>query len=264
MKIGITGIGLWGQGITSWSEFTAGLNGAFDLSAEPPATPSPANIPARERRRAPLTVKLAAEVINQAATMANTNQAELCSVFSSAVGDSNMTDYICRTLSGPDKTMSPTKFHNSVHNTTSGYWSISAENRLPSTFISAYDHSFPMALLEAASVSLTEHRPTVIVIYDVAFGAPISNVYPITETFAAAIIVDSVNSPMRTLDMEVHTGSASKPTAQNDYLQQRTKNNPSADTLILCEALAASTTGKLYWPISRSQPKAGYLAISIT
>ena len=85
MKIGINGIGLWGYGMTSWSEFEAGLRSGFANESANPSTPAPAAIPPRERRRAPLSVKMAIEVINQAATMAAIDEQTMCSVFASVL-----------------------------------------------------------------------------------------------------------------------------------------------------------------------------------
>ena len=46
-------------------------------------------------------------------------------------------------------TVSPTRFHNSVHNAAAGYWTIGAGAMQPATAISAFDASFAQGLLEA-------------------------------------------------------------------------------------------------------------------
>jgi hypothetical protein len=250
MKAGITGIGLWGNGLNGWDKFVSDYKTGFSSSGSTTAPPSPAGIPARERRRAPLTVKLAIEVIEQASSMALVEQHELCSVFSSAMGDSHITDYMCRTLAGDDKTLSPTKFHNSVHNTPSGYWSIGANNRMPSTFVSGCRNSFSIALLETMSLAISEQKPTVLAIYDVAFGQPLFDVCPISEDFAAALIIDPDTSKATwslELDTVLDPGEHSNP--KNAYLADRVKCNPSASALILCEMLAEKSSKTFNLPL---------------
>ena len=61
-----------------------------------------------------------------------------------------ITDYMSETLAGDDPaSISPTRFHNSVHNAAAGYWTIGAHCMQAATAISAYDASFAEGLLEA-------------------------------------------------------------------------------------------------------------------
>jgi hypothetical protein len=256
MKIGIEGIGLWAHGLTSWQGFSAGLTDGFSVPAESPGKPAPTGIPARERRRAPLSVKLAIEVINQAATMSEINEQDMCSVFSSAMGDNHITDYICRTLAADKLSLSPTKFHNSVHNTASGYWSISTGNRLPSTFISAFTNSFPVALLEAAALAIDEAKPTALALYDVAFGQPLYDICPASEDFAAAFILTPEPTTARwVLDLNIEAtteqNAAAQPDSETAFIKERLHNNPAALALTLCELLAGQQPATLRWPLSK-------------
>jgi hypothetical protein len=251
MKISIDGIGLWAPGCTNWKAFSEGMASGFadrDLNLPPPQSGS---IPPRERRRAPLTVKLAVEVIHQAAEMAAIDESELCSVFASATGDSHITDYICRTLASNEKTLSPTRFHNSVHNAPSGYWSIAAGNRLPSTFVSGFRNSLSAALLESCAVAVAEQRPTVLVIYDVAFGQPLFDACPTREDFAAALIVSPAAKNSRwTLDIDISPTPADMPSSSLPYLQERTARNPSATALLLFEFLQQKNDALQSWPLA--------------
>jgi hypothetical protein len=266
MKAGITGIGLWGHGFNGWENFLTGLETGFAAPADgAPVVPAPSSIPARERRRAPLTVKMAIEVIDQAAAMAGTPQHEMCSVFSSAMGDSHITDYMCRTLAGPGKLLSPTRFHNSVHNTPSGYWSIGAENRLPSTFVSGYWDSFSIALLESVSLALSENKATALVIYDVAFGQPLFDIAPISEDFAAAfIIVPEANQAPWAIEVQVVAESCPVPAASNAFLAERMEKNPAASALLLCELLALQQPATLGWPMGDTAQPGSSLELTIT
>ena len=126
MRIGISGIGIWGRGMRNWPEFCALVNTGDDGAAAQWQAPAPAAIPARERRHSPLMVKLAVEVACQACDMAGLDRRDVATVFGSSMGDGEISDYLCRALASESKVLSPTRFHNSVHNAPAGYWSISA------------------------------------------------------------------------------------------------------------------------------------------
>ena len=91
----ITGVGVWSPHFSDWAAFCRGLEtGVWSYGANL----DPDVIPARERRRAPQSVKMAVEVMGQACRMAEMNPGELATVFSSAMGDMQITDTMCRTL----------------------------------------------------------------------------------------------------------------------------------------------------------------------
>src|SRR5690606_26279274 len=144
----IEGIGFWADGLPSWRaarDFAAG--GALDDDA--PRRPSPRLLAANEHRRAPGTVAVALEVALAACTAAGRDPASLPSVFASTYGDLAITDYMCATLADDPRAVSPTKFHNSVHNAAAGYWTIGSGCMHASTAISACDASFAQGLVEA-------------------------------------------------------------------------------------------------------------------
>ena len=74
----------------------------------------------------------------------------------------DITHQICEALARPEREVSPTSFHNSVHNAPAGYWSIATGSRLASTSICAYDVSFAAGLLEAAAYATVEHQPVML------------------------------------------------------------------------------------------------------
>ena len=67
---------------------------------------------------------MALEVSLAACRAAGCDPATLPSVFASTHGDLAITDYMCETLATDPTAVSPTKFHNSVHNAAAGYWTI--------------------------------------------------------------------------------------------------------------------------------------------
>ena len=81
-------------------------------------------------------------------------------------GDLAITDYMCETLATDPTAVSPTKFHNSVHNAAAGYWTIAAGAMEPATAISA---DFAMGLLEALAQLATGADAVLLVGYGAGF-----------------------------------------------------------------------------------------------
>ena len=189
MKVKLLGAGIWARGLCSFADLQQAVADG-QLSAQSDfVTPKPEAIPPRERRRAGLMINLAVTVAHQACEHAGVDKSLVPSVFVSSMGDTDITDYMCRKLAQPEKLLSPTKFHNSVHNAPSGYWTISAENRAPSTFVGGYDHSFGAGLLEAASQVAAGGVPVLLVACDIANQQPFLDVSPVTETLGMALVI---------------------------------------------------------------------------
>ena len=190
MKAGFAGFGIWTRGIEGVDAFVDGQATCFStLAAAEFANPKPQAVPPKERRRAGLMINLAVEVAHQACEHAGVDKTLVPSVFVSALGDTAITDYMCRKLSQPEKLLSPTKFHNSVHNAPSGYWTISAENRAPSSFVGGFRESFGAGLLEAVSQAHAFGGPVLLVAYDIANSAPFTAIEPVSETLGVALVV---------------------------------------------------------------------------
>ncbi|MGH8495498.1 MAG: beta-ketoacyl synthase chain length factor [Gammaproteobacteria bacterium] len=254
MKLCITGVGVWARGFGNWTEFLHRRQRNFAGAAGESAAPAPGAIPARERRRAPLPVRLAVEVAHQACDMAGADKTQVASIFTSVMGDTDITDYLCRELAGTTKMLSPTRFHNSVHNAPSGYWSISAGNRSPSSFAGDFHNTAATALLEAATLCAVEQRPVLLVAYDVANGPPFADICPIGESFAAAIVLEhEIAGTGWQIDIAAAQGFADWPRARSPFLRALAAANPAAYCLPLLDALAAGRPAELRWPLSRSR-----------
>lgn len=195
MRISLRGAGLWVRGLTSYDDFErATRNGVVHLADAAFAPPRPSSIPPRERRRAGLLINLAVEVAHQACDHADIDKSRIASVFASSMGDTAVTDYMCRKLSQRDRLLSPAKFTNSVHNAASGYWAISVRNHAPSTFVSGFDASFGIGLLETASQATASGEPVLLVAYDIANGPPLDDMRHIPETLGVALVVNAAAS----------------------------------------------------------------------
>ncbi|HEV2700811.1 MAG TPA: beta-ketoacyl synthase chain length factor [Steroidobacteraceae bacterium] len=139
----------------------------------PAARPQPSILPPNERRRAPDSVAIALQVAHAACLQAGRDPARLPMVFASTYGDLAITDYMCSTLASAPTTLSPTRFHNSVHNAAAGYWTIATGCREPYCALGAGVYSFAAGLLAAAVQVCADQTDVLLVAYDTEVrGAP--------------------------------------------------------------------------------------------
>ncbi len=175
LSASIAGIGFWTRGLPSWDAARAFVADG-SLPDDAPPRPAPQLLAPNERRRAPETVSVALEVALAACTAGGRDPATLSSVFASSHGDLGITDYMCETLANDPRTISPTRFHNSVHNAAAGYWTIGAMAMAPATAISALDATFGQGLLEALAQLATGTDAVLLVGYDGTASGPLGRV----------------------------------------------------------------------------------------
>lgn len=186
----IEGIGAYGPGFSCWQDLATLLaqgSAPLDLPANKP--PAPALITSAERRRAPQTVKYSVEAASQAVQASGRKAASLTTVFASGMGDVGITDQMCRALTRQPKVISPTIFHNSVHNAPAGYWSIGAGAHAASSSISAFVDTLAVTLLETWSQAAFGRRPVLCVVADMAVQPPMRAICPIPAAAAIALVV---------------------------------------------------------------------------
>ena len=231
----VEGIGYWSRGLPSWHAARAfACNGT--ASPDAPARPSPQLLAPNERRRAPETVAVALEVALAACTAAGRGPASLPSVFASTHGDLSITDYMCSTLASQPRTVSPTRFHNSVHNAAASYWTIGAGAMQAATAISALDASFAQGLLEAMVQLAVGSEAVLLVGYDGYATGPLARVSCSEGVLGAALVLsrlprDGLPQLRVTLD-DGHVGHGDGALARRDHA------NAMAQMLPLFDALA--------------------------
>jgi hypothetical protein len=188
----IEGIGLLGPGLDDWTSSTALLEGRAPYMPQPTVLPAPEGLPPAERRRLGRVVKLALGVGLQATSRAGADPASLAAVFASSGGDGNNCHEICQALSLDERLISPTRFHNSVHNAAAGYWSIATGCRAASNAVCAYDASFAAGLLEAVTQVVVDRSRVLLVAYDAPYPPPLFVKRPIPEAFGVAFVLAPV------------------------------------------------------------------------
>jgi hypothetical protein len=186
-------------------------------------------LPPAERRRCALSVAWALAVAQEAVTNSGVSGEDFAVVFVSSDGDGDIVHRLCSALATPAAEVSPTDFHNSVHNAATGYWSIGAHSSAPSTALCAYDGSFAAGLLEAACQIATEARPVLLVAVDLPYPPPLAPHRPVRHGFAAALALE----PGDELEISVKPDGAATPSPLQDF-----EGNAAAAGLPLLAALA--------------------------
>jgi hypothetical protein len=255
MKVGIQGIGLLAAGLEGWRAGCTVLAGTEPFAPVAVPDPEAALLPPNERRRSSDCVRWAVHVAQEAIVQSGLDPREVPTVFASSGGEMGVLDMLCRTLALPDRLISPTLFHQSVHNTASGYWGIATTCQQSSTALSCYDDSFAAGLLEAITFVCVEQRPVLLVAYDLAVPAPLREARPIATGFAVALVLappsDSSLGSMHLRLEEAHQDEASR--LQDPALERVRQDNPAARSLPLLSAIAAGRSQSVRLSLLDSQ-----------
>jgi hypothetical protein len=97
-------------------------------------------------------------------------------------------------LASDDRQISPTRFHNSVHNVAAGYWSIATGAMTPSSVLGAFDASFGAGLLEALTTVVVDDTRTVLLACDTPYPEPLFSARPIPDAFGIALVLAPLRS----------------------------------------------------------------------
>lgn len=210
MRAWLEGIGVIGPGLQGWHASRPVLAGTRPYRPEPVEVAPSDWLPPAERRRTGGSVRLALAVGREACEHAGRAPSSLASVFTSSGGDGDNLHVICETLASDQRDVSPTRFHNSVHNAPAGYWGVATGSMESSTSLCAYDWSFAAGLIEALAWVAVERQPVVLVAYDTPYPEPLRSVRPIGAVFGAAFVLapERTDRSIATLDADVRsTGS---------------------------------------------------------
>ena len=245
----IDGVGLLGPGIDRWEEGRQQLAGVAPVRLQKTVLPAPAALPPAERRRAGAMVKLALAVGLEALQAAGLDAARVPSVFASSGGDGLNCHEMCVALASPDKFISPTRFHNSVHNAASGYWGIATGSMATSSVLCAYDGSFAAGLLEAVTLAVVDATPVLLLAYDTDYPEPLRSSRPVPDTFGVELVLSPQRSAHSLVRCTLHgdaclTGDAADRLA-DPVLEPLRCSIPAARSLPLLRAVAMRQTGRV-------------------
>ena len=190
-------------------------------------------LPANEQRRTTRLIRHALLVSKMVLDDSGASTGDLASVFASSDGDLEIVNNICEALCDDEIFVSPTHFHNSVHNASAGYWAIAARSHAPSTSISAADGSFAAGLLESLVHSEVWRTKVLLVAFDHPPPAPLDRKRDIRQPFAAAMLLGATprdpSSPCISLDQDDYLcRHAGESECANPSLRELQYANPAA------------------------------------
>ena len=239
MKVFVESAAILAPGLTGWAAGRAVLAGEKTYEPAPLAPLVADLLPAVERRRTGSMVKLALAVGHAALTSADRPVDSVATVFASSGGDGDVINDICITLAGADRQLSPTRFHNSVHNAPSGYWGIATHSHHPSTSLCGYDWSFAIGLLEAAAQLQVDRHEVLLVAYDTPYPLPLGGVRPLVEPFGTALLLtrDRTSRSIAAFEITMDAQAQEISRMRDAALERLRSDNPCARALPLLAAL---------------------------
>ena len=202
MRVFVEAVGVLAPGLPDWEGTKSVLVGGQPYRAAALAPVAPASLPAAKRRRSSPTVRLAIAVAEQAMHRTALAPHEMAMVFSSSEAAGVITHQLCEVLAA-SREVSPTQFHNSVHNAPSGYYSIAMNAKLAASSVCRGQWSFAAGLLNAAAQALTDKVPVLYVCYDSPLPSPLCELMPIVENTAIALVLTPAPSPTSMAPWEI-------------------------------------------------------------
>lgn len=237
--------GIAAPGLAGWNASLAVLRGAAAHAPTPESPYAPALLPPNERRRATAAVRQAFRAAEDAVAGFAANN--LASVFASSDADMSVLNRICSALAQTPRVISPTDFHNSVHNAASGYWSIAVQSMQPTTTLAAFDASFTAGLVEAVALVREQNADVLLVAYDAVAPEPLLAARPLGYSASVALVLgaqaDDDRKPLARL--ELGFGGASESRCASDSLEVLRGANPALRALPLLELMAANHSGSV-------------------
>ncbi|MEO8003600.1 MAG: beta-ketoacyl synthase chain length factor [Betaproteobacteria bacterium] len=248
MRAFVESVGIVAPGLADWDVAGPILAGLAPYQPSALSLPPVELLPSAERRRTGFPVKLALSVGHQALVRAQRPLDGIATIFTASSGDGDVIDEICRTLASSDKQVSPTRFHNSVHNAPSGYWGIATGSMFPSTSLCGYDWSFSIGLLEAAVQLNTECEEVLLIAYDAPYPGPLGKRRGVSVTFGTALLMTRQRTANSIADLDITLlGAAPDQSIMDDPgLENLRQTNPAARALPLLRAFVTKQPQSIF------------------
>lgn len=241
-------IGLAAPGLPDWARGREVLAGAQPWAAQEEAPYAPQLLPPNERRRAPPGVRYAFRAGEDARANSGIDFSTLAAVFASSDSDLTVMDRINTVLAEPVRAVSPTDFHNSVHNAASGYWSIATACRQPSTAVGGHDGSFAMGLLEAAALAHGDGLDVLLVAFDVVPPPLLQAVRPLACAGSIALVLSAAPTGDGLAQLRLALVDEAETALEDAALESLRAGNPALRGLPLLRAVARGESARLVLP----------------
>jgi len=196
-----------------------------------------ATLPAMMRRRTSLATRIAISALEQACSDAQVEK-NLPAIFVSSVGEMQVTNKLCQAIATEQYPLSPTLFHNSVHNTAAGYWSIATGSSAPMQAMSGLEDGFALGLLEAWCQLQTVADKVLLVCYDENMPQSLLPDYH-WEPLALAFVLKAKPDGRFSLSIPVQAEAQDKTAKHGDFAS----TNPAMAGLPLIKMLRSNLTG---------------------
>ncbi len=247
----IMSVGLLGPGLAGWESGQRVLDGSMAHTPADVAPPAPAHLSARERRRTSHGVRLALAVAQEAVDNSGDNAKSLPTVLGWPHGDGPVMHRLLETLATPERYVSPTDFHNSVHNVAVGYWTIASGSHQPCSSIAAGEGTFPASLLKALMEVECEKRRVLLIVCSMPFPEPLNTACPVGDSFGAAFVLapaDDKGGRARMTARYRTDGSLTATKPATAGLRPLWQTNAAARSLPLLECVARRDNARIAIP----------------
>lgn len=245
LTVFLDGIGLLGPGLPGWPASIAALAGQTPVQLAATPLPPADALPSAERRRVGVPTKLSLAIGFEAVRHAGVDPSQLAVVFSSTGGDCDNCHAILEALASADRQISPTRFHNSVHNAPAGYWGIATRSQAASTSLCAFDATFGAALLEASTQVLSSGAPCLVAAYDTAYPEPLNALRPIPYPFGVALVLRPTRSAASLARLSLTLEDTPVDRCDDPTLEFLRAQIPAARSLPLLQRLARRASGRV-------------------
>ncbi|WP_181197447.1 beta-ketoacyl synthase chain length factor [Enhygromyxa salina] len=213
----LRGVGMW---TPAHADFDAWVAAGMpeDLHVEDPAG-APSRPPAsllhpRLRRRTSTLTRAAVSALEAATGQGGAALDAVRFVLVSSFGEIETTVALLAQLGEPEGPISPTKFHNSVHNTATGYLSIASGNHREATALAGGPHNLEIGLLEALAGLAEVGGDVVLIFAEELLPAPFTRA-DADPTFAVALHLSSAppdpSEPAQAHSLELELCVANRP-----------------------------------------------------
>jgi hypothetical protein len=207
-------------GVPHWASWTA--------DDGPPAAEL---LPRRLRRRTSGLTRACAEVLGRLAQGSTVDLGTAPVIYASAWGEMQTTIGLLAMMHEDDGAVSPTRFHNSVHNTAAGYLSIATANTGFATALAGGPATCAAAILEAVGWLGTEGSDVLVVVAEQRVTEPFV-VDPDYVDLAVALQLSAEPSTGPQID-----GLRRAELPEMQGVSERLRGNPCAPALALVAAL---------------------------
>lgn len=241
----IESLGIAAPGLAGWPQARAVLRGEQAYAAQELETYQPNFLPPNERRRATPAVRLAFRVSEEAVAGSSLPAQDLAAVFATSEADTSILHRICSALAEDSRAVSPTDFHNSVHNAAAGYWSIAATAKLPSVTLAAHDATFMAGLIEACGLIHGDSYSVLLAVYDLRPPAPLFDGRPLLSHAGVAFVLTAERSQRSLAQIDIASTSAGETAMGDASLEALRSGNPACRALPLLRLLATEESGDI-------------------